>query len=145
MDNLIRREVEKLVKKHNTTNPFDIASGENIIILEESLGSICGYYNKIYRQKFIHINSSLNEMTKAFTCAHELGHSTLHPNSNTPFLKSNTLFSICKLENQANLFASHLLISDEVLDNYKGYSIEQIAAFENIPVQLLKLKFGGVV
>jgi len=141
MNNLIKNEVNRLVKKHNTNNPFEIANGENIIIIKEPLGNICGYYNKIYRQKFIHINSSLNKYKQLFTCAHELGHSTIHPDSNTPFLRSNTFFSVTKLENQANLFAAHMLIPDNLLNTYEQYSLDEIAAIENLPIQLLKLKF----
>ena len=37
---------------------------------------------------------------------HELGHSVLHPNLSTPFLKENTLYSINKLELQVNIHAS---------------------------------------
>ncbi len=141
MKNLIKIEVEKLIKKYNTFNPFEIASAENIIIITEPLGGICGYYNKIYRQKSIHINCNLSESRQLLTCAHELGHAKLHANANTPFLKSNTFYSVSKLERQANLFAAHLLISDDLINDYEGYNLEQISILENLPLELLKLKF----
>lgn len=141
MRNLIKKEVKALVKKYNTNNPFEIARGENIIIIKEPLGSINGYYNKFVRQKFIHINCNLDSCEKIFTCAHELGHARLHPNANTPFLKNDTFYSINKLERQANIFTAELLISDSLIIKYPNYTLEQISLFENIPVELLKLKF----
>ena len=45
MKNYIRNEVNRLIKKHRTNDPFEIAKGENIIILYENLGGINGYYN----------------------------------------------------------------------------------------------------
>ncbi len=141
LEDLIKKQVRKLVKKHKTNNPFEIAKEKNIIVIREPLGSIYGYYNKYARQRFIHINCNLDYHREILTCAHELGHIILHPNSNTPFLKANTFYSISKLERQANLFAAHLLIDDNLLDNYKGYTLEQIALMENIPIELLHLRF----
>jgi Zn-dependent peptidase ImmA (M78 family) len=99
----------KLVKKYETRDPFRIAKELGIIILYEPLGTINGYYNKVYRQKFIHINENLTEYNKIFTAAHELGHALLHPNSNTPFMKSYTFMNIDRLEIEANEFAVNLI------------------------------------
>lgn len=139
----IREEVQKLIKKYNTNNPFEIAKGESIIIIKEPLGSIHGYYNKYVRQKFIHINSDLDEISQYITCAHELGHARLHSNSNTPFFKANTFYSISKLEKQANKFGAELLIDENKIDEFSmdSYSLEQLAIFYNVPVELIKIKF----
>ena len=139
----IKNEVNKLVKKYRTNNPFEIAKGENIIILYENLGSINGYYNKYARQKFIHINENLDPVMQMTTCAHELGHAHIHPNSNTPFFRKNSFYSINKLEKQANYFSAQLLIDENRLDPclLMLYSIEQLASFYNLPLELIKLKF----
>ena len=63
MRSFIKNTVFNLINKHNTNNPFEIASAENIIIIKEPLGSIYGYYNKKYRQQFIHINCDIDELT----------------------------------------------------------------------------------
>lgn len=144
MRSFIKNTVFNLIKKHNTNNPFEIASAENIIIIKEPLGSIYGYYNKKYRQQFIHINCDIDELKQYTTCCHELGHAIIHPNSNTPFLRSNTFCSINKLEKQANLFAAELIIKDDLIINYKGYNLEHISLVENIPIELLKLKFENI-
>ncbi|SQB33961.1 ImmA/IrrE family metallo-endopeptidase [Clostridium cochlearium] len=141
MKNVIHKSVEFLVKKHKTNNPFEIASAENIIVIEEPLGSINGYYNKFVRQKMIHVNSDLSYSKQLFTCGHELGHAIHHPNANTPFLMNNTFYSINKLERQANMFAAQLLIPADIFIYYEGYSFEHISKAEYIPIELLKLRY----
>lgn len=144
MKNYIKDEVNRLIKKHDTNNPFDIARGENIIILYENLGNINGYYNKYARQKFIHINENLDSCKQYLTCAHELGHATVHPDSNTPFFRDNSFYSINKLEKQANYFSAELILNDDILDKHVvlTYSIEQLSIFYNVPIELIKLKFN---
>ncbi|UYZ37233.1 ImmA/IrrE family metallo-endopeptidase [Clostridium beijerinckii] len=144
MNGFIINEINKLKKKYGTNNPFDIAKGEEIIVIYESLGSIRGYYNKYARQKFIHINEDLDEIQRLVTCGHELGHAQLHPNANTPFFKSNTFYSVNKLERQANKFDAHLLIDIESIDNYllENCSYEQLASILNLPVELVKIRFN---
>lgn len=138
----INNKIEKLVKKYKTNNPFEIAKGENIIIIKEPLGLINGYYNKFVRQKMIHVNEDLSYSKQLFTCGHELGHAIFHPNANTPFLISNTFYSVNKLEKQANYFAARLLIPSDILTVYSGYTLEQIACCESIPLPLLKVRFN---
>ncbi|MFC0905858.1 ImmA/IrrE family metallo-endopeptidase [Clostridium sp. MT-14] len=146
MRDVIEKEVLRLIKKHKTNNPFEIARAENIMILKEPLGNINGYYNKYVRQRMIHINRELeeNSFSGRFTCAHELGHIRFHPNANTPFLRNTTLFSINKLEIQANTFAAFMTIPKDILLPYKGFTLVQIACAEGIPVQALKLRFNMI-
>lgn len=131
---------KQLIKKYATSNPFELAQNLSIIILYEDLGSINGYYNTAYRQKFIHINSELPEHKQRFTAAHELGHALLHPQSNTPFLRENTYFSVNRLEIAANRFAVHLLISDEDLAEYAHYTIDQLTSLFGFPRNLIELR-----
>jgi len=90
--NLILQTIKSLCSKAGTRDPFTIAEYLHIIVLQENLGSIRGYYNVVSRQKFIHINENLSDEEQCFTCAHELGHALLHPKANTPFLRENTLW-----------------------------------------------------
>lgn len=141
MKDITKEKVKYLINKHKTRDPFEIAYGENIVVTFESLGSIKGYYNKYARQKFIHINNDLDERLQLFTCAHELGHAILHPDSSTPFLRSSTFQSISKLECQANVFAAELTIEDEIFDDCVGKTLQEIASTEHLPFELLELKF----
>jgi Predicted Zn peptidase len=144
LKDFIKKEVARLKRKHKTNNPFDIAEGEKIIVIREPLGSIHGYYNKYARQKFIHVNSDLDEINQYITCGHELGHARLHPNSNTPCFRANTFYSIRKLERQANRFDAELLIDERLIDEFclYHYSLEQLAAFYNVPIELVQIKFN---
>ncbi len=132
----------KIVKKHGTTNPFEIAKRKDIIVLFEDLGNTLGFYNTYKRFKFIHINNQINETTQQFVCAHELGHAVLHPKANTPFLRNQTFFSVDRLEIEANTFAVELLLTDEMISAYKDtrLSIQEITEAHGIPGGFARLK-----
>lgn len=140
----IKDIVEKLNQNYGTRNPFEIARQKNIIVLTEYLGNIRGYYCITHRQKVIHINQTLNEQQQFYTCAHELGHSILHPNLNTPFLKNNTLFSVNKYENEANKFAILLLYSDDDFKQYLHLGTPQIAECLNLSQELIEYRIRQI-
>ncbi|QAT64677.1 ImmA/IrrE family metallo-endopeptidase [Bacillus glycinifermentans] len=107
----ITKKIKLITKKFETNNPFKIAKALGIEVVYEDLGKALGYYSKHFRVKIIHINQNANELSKEFTCAHELGHAIFHPDANTPFLKRQTLFSTDRIELEANFFAINLLFS----------------------------------
>lgn len=139
---LIQEEVKKLIKKHNSICPFEIARSLGVIIQYADLGDTLGFYLHDSRIKFININQYLHEILQRFVCAHELGHVILHPKANTPFLRRNTLFSVDKIEVEANTFAVELLMPDEKIREFKNtnLSIEEIARICGIPQGLSYLK-----
>ena len=132
--------VLRLTKKYNTSNPFELADLLNISVFYEELGTINGYYNRPLRMKQIHINCSLNEQEQKYTCTHELGHAILHPNASTPFLRSNTMLSVEKLEIEADTFAVNLLIPDDIIVENSRYTIEQLARFLGYSKRLIELR-----
>lgn len=138
----IKQVVEKMIRKHGTNNPFEIASQKGIVLMFESLGKIYGYHHTFHRIQIIHINDELNEPMKRFVCAHELGHAVLHPELSTSFLRKNPLFCMDKIEREANEFAVELLLSDEVLYTYQGTdaTIYEAAAAYGIPKEVVHLK-----
>ena len=138
----IKEYVLEIVKKHSTANPFEIAKRKNILVLFEDLGTTLGFYNTYKRFKFIHINNRIDETTQRFVCAHELGHALLHPKANTPFLRNKTLFSIDRLEIEANTFAVELLLPDEMISEYQdtNLSIQEVAEIYGIPKSFARLK-----
>ncbi|PHD50377.1 hypothetical protein COF67_10130 [Bacillus toyonensis] len=131
----IKEYVLKIVKKHDTTNPFEIAKRKSIIVLFEDLGNTLGFYNTYKRFKFIHINNRIDETTQRFVCAHELGHALLHPKANTPFLRNKTLYSVDRLEIEANTFAVELLLTDEMISAYEDthLSLQEVAEIYGVP------------
>jgi Zn-dependent peptidase ImmA (M78 family) len=138
----IKQIVKKIVEKHQSNDPFQIAVEKQIIVLFAELGDTLGFYSSYKRSKFIHINNRLNELQQKFVCAHELGHAVLHPKSNTPFLRANTLLSVEKLEVEANTFAVELLLQDEMIYQYQNtdITIYDIAEIHSIPKELIYLK-----
>lgn len=72
--------------------------------------------------------------------AHELGHAVLHPKENCAFMSRHTLLLTSKIERQANLFAAYLLITDDLLVEYRGFTIEQLCNGTGYPMELIKLR-----
>lgn len=107
----IKKLVCKLIKKYDTSDPFEIAEQLGIVVIFEPLGSIHGYYSRSHRTKVIHINENLPCEKQLITGAHELGHAILHPGENTAFLKSSTYFPTSKIEQEANEFMLALLFN----------------------------------
>lgn len=139
----IKDRVITLSKRHKTNDPFKLASLMNIIVVPWDLHEeINGFYRYDKRNKYIFYNNNLCGNDQRFVCAHELGHAILHPRANTPFLRKNTLFSIDKLEVEANTFAVELLLPDEYLQEYQdtNLSIYDFSEMFGIPRELCLLK-----
>ncbi|MNB78605.1 Metallopeptidase ImmA [compost metagenome] len=90
----------------------------------------------------IHINNAASEQDQRFTCAHELGHVILHPNVNTPFLRRQTLYSVDRIEREANQFAVELLMPDDLLYEFKhkNWTVQEAAAIYGVPSGFERLK-----
>ncbi|MBV7275440.1 ImmA/IrrE family metallo-endopeptidase [Clostridiaceae bacterium UIB06] len=143
MKNYIKEKVDKLIKKFKTDDPFELAKLLKIKVVYWPLHEeVNGLYQYEKRVKLIYINSSLSYLMQRVVCAHELGHAILHPKLNRTFLKKYTFFNLNKYENEANKFASELLISDDLVKEYPSYfNLEQISISEGLPIELFKLKY----
>lgn len=139
----IQSKVYDLSKKYGTRNPFELAEFLNINVIHWDLhDEINGFYQYEKRNQIIFLNNKLSNVNQFVVCAHELGHAVLHRRSSMPFMRSYTLFSIDKIEVEANKFAAYLLIPDESLfDSYEQMTIYDIATLYNVPVKLAELKF----
>ncbi|WP_368780903.1 ImmA/IrrE family metallo-endopeptidase [Alicyclobacillus fastidiosus] len=138
----IKEKVKMLVAKYGTSSPFEIAEARKILIFKHPLGNILGYYTRHRRVQMIYLNSHVEDRhLQRFVCAHELGHATLHPEVNTPFLRRNTLFSVDKIEREANTFAVELLIPDDAVYRNEGCSTSrEISTAYGVPPELIQLK-----
>lgn len=134
----IQEQVNKLIKKYNTNDPFEIAQAKGVVVRFVDLGSVFGLHTRHFRTSIIHINESITEKQQLFTCAHELGHAMLHPDVNTTFLKANTLYSTDRLEVEANNFAVKLLFNQEIADSI---TMQEAIEHYGIPEQLLIKNF----
>ena len=119
----IALRVKNLVQKHQTRDPFRIAKEKNIIVKFLPYESTKGYFIKVKTNKFIVINSNLDEISQKVVCAHELGHALLHSNNKQALkydkgmamVQEFTLFPTNSVyENQANKFAAELLIHEDL-------------------------------
>ncbi len=135
-----KRIVEELILKHNSNNPFIIADNLGITVLYSDMNNTLGFYSKYKRFKFIHLNQNMPEKLQTFVCGHELCHAIVHPNKNTPFLRRYILYSVDKLERQANTFAVELLLTDKILQEYPNCSLYNIARYVGVPEKLVDLK-----
>ena len=138
----IKAIIHKLIQKYDTNNPFYIAKKRNILIFHQSLGGILGYHTVNRRVQMIYLNADLPDHMKSFVCAHELGHSILHPQINTPFLRQNTLLSVERIEREANRFAVELSITDDDLSKHHphGITIQEASSIYGVPQELVTLK-----
>lgn len=139
---IIEKEVQKLIKKCDTNNPFEICEKLGIWVYILPLGNVAGHYTYMKRKKVFFINENLNQTQQYFCIAHELGHALLHTKSNVYFNSSKTFFIQAKLENEADKFAAELLIPDNFLLDFEGMSIETVSKASGIEVKYLKLKFN---
>lgn len=114
----INLKIDELLRRYNTRDPYLIAEEKGIVVITEDLGDIFGYYHKISRIPFIHINERLSYQNQVFTCFHELGHAIFHPNENTPKLSTVSLCSEIRIEAEANYFATRFLIDGSHHDYY---------------------------
>lgn len=131
----------KLMKKYNTNDPFVIAEHKNINVIFWHLHKeVAGFYKYIRRNRFIFLNKSLPEQLSYFVCSHELGHALQHPRISTPFIKNKTLFSVDRIEVEANKFAVELLMPDDLIREYSHLTIYEIAKIANVPQEVVHLK-----
>lgn len=121
-----------------------IAKHLGIQIAYLPLGNTLGHYQYIKRTKWIFVNEDIldNENLLHIVVAHELGHALLHVRENCCFMSHHTLLLTSKIERQANLFASVLLITDDMLNDFKECTIDQFSSCTGLDEELIKLRLG---
>lgn len=145
MGNYVKKKVLRYVRKYNTDNPFTIAKYLNIQVFFVPLGELSGYYKYIKHHRCIYINSDIeDENYKRLIMAHELGHAILHMKENCYFIKNKTLLSTSKIERDANKFAAELLLNDELINEYRNFTLYQIACCTGVDIKIVELKMEGL-
>ena len=137
----IKEIVRRLKIIYGDDSPLEIIKKRNIVLCyldEKSVSK--GAYKKFLGTQFIYINTGLSFFEKRLTYTHELGHSVIHPDVDTFELKRTDPISLTKYENEANLFAIELLISDEFLEEHKQFTTEQISRMLGYHESLIKLR-----
>lgn len=136
----IRKKVDALVRTYQTRNPFEMIKGMNVILVRCPLDGVRGFYQYFQRNNIIYIDESLTETEQMFVCAHEMGHMFLHKKSNAVYMDSRTYLNTNRFENEANLFAMELLVSDEFLADHKQFTTEQISWMLGYHESLIRLR-----
>ena len=136
----IRKKVDALIRTYQTRNPFEMIKGMNVILVSCPLDGVRGFYQYFQRNNIIYIDESLTETEQMFVCAHEMGHMFLHKKSNAVYMDSRTYLNTNRFENEANLFAMELLVSDEFLEEHKQFTTEQISRMLGYHESLIKLR-----
>lgn len=139
----IRDIVTGLKELYFSIDPFELCSCLDITVLIHDLGDeLLGFFQRTKNDtEILHINSRLNDYERKYVCGHELGHAILQPDISISFFIENPLLLKNVYEIEADTFTAELLLDDNILEKYEGFTIEQIAAAENVPKRLVELKF----
>ena len=141
----IEHKIQRLIRYYDrmmgTRDPVSIARQLNIGIAIVPLGEIAGNYKLLKRKRWIFVNEDIADSPLfRVVVAHELGHAVLHRKENCAFIKHKTLLLTSGIEREANQFAAHLLITDEMLNEYSGCTEEQFCACTGYPRELIELR-----
>ena len=138
----IPKLVSYLKRKYETDDPEEIADYLGVTIIRMPLEDVvAGFYKLLKRRKYIFLNSDIDDdVFLRVVLAHELGHAIMHPKENCAFMKSKTLLLTSRIEKQANIFAAFLLIDDDMLEEFYGYTEEQFCNCTGYPLELLGLR-----
>lgn len=138
----IKENIRKLKKKYSSSDPYELMDYLEIERFDVPLGHRLGCYMYLQRSKCIFLNADIeDDRIHRIVAAHELGHAIQHPKINCSFIRNYTMYSKNIFEIEANKFAAELIIPDEVLIEYQGMTVDQIAAYLNVIPELVKLKF----
>ena len=135
---------DKISKRHNTRDPFQIARDLGFIIVYAPLMEVRGFQQRILRRNLIYINEDLDETQKRLVCAHELGHYFLHRGSNRIFMDRSTNFVAQKTENEAHKFSVDLIYSDDALMDFIYQPIEKAANYMGVPTSLAEYRIRNI-
>jgi Zn-dependent peptidase ImmA (M78 family) len=146
---IIRDAANALVKRCGTRDPFRIAKEIGVkVLFNDNFTALKGMYTIVRRNRFIFLNSNLDEYTQRLVCAHELGHDALHRD----FVKAGgwqefALYDMrLRPEYEANVFAADILLADSEVLSYvsDGYDVQQTAAAMCTDINLMLIKLDSL-
>ena len=138
---------EKLTRKYDTRNPYEICDALGVRIRLKDLGTgIKAYYFYQSRIRNIVLNSQVSDTIRRILVAHELGHDRLHRNiAMLKGFQEVELFDMAQpAEYEANIFAAELLVDDdEILGILNDENVSFFGAAKKlyVPAALLDFKF----
>ena len=139
-----KRLADTLARKHGTRDPFQIARSLGYTIIYTPLVGVRGFYQYLKRCHIIYLDSSLDDNTARFVCAHELGHSLLHRGCNRIFMDTRTFVITSRYETEANRFAVDLIYDDDDLQDLLELPMPTVARCLGVPQPLAAYRMGSV-
>ena len=147
----IYSEVEKLVKRFKTRDPFEILDCMNVVVYEsDKFEQLKGFCFLSCQTIYVMLSSFLSDEEKRVVAAHELGHIILHKSQlKMAPMKYNTLYVMQDpTEYEANLFAADLLLADEDLaekTEYEDLDYFGLCGSLNVPADLMSFKLFSLI
>ena len=128
MDDLtrVKRLVAYCIRKYGTSDPFELADHLGVLY---QIGNCkhAGCYMYLKKHRYIFLSNQLKD-------------AELDCKSNCYFIRNKTLLLVSKLERRANLFAAHLLISDDTLLECSDCTQDQFCRYTGYPKELIELR-----
>mgnify|MGYP000119802185 FL=1 len=139
---ILKKVVAYYIRLCGTNDPWKMAKMLGIHIAVLPMGNVLGKLpiSETYPMDFINEDILDNEVLLRVVMAHELGHALLHCKENCCFMAHHTLLLTSRVERQANEFAAYLLIADDMLQEYAGYTREQFCQCTGYPEELIELR-----
>lgn len=126
------------INKYKTTCPFQLCKELDINVICRKLTGVNGIASNNFNRYLIILNEDLSEADSKFTLAHELGHILLGHDLNILFLSNYTLQVTNKYENEANSFATLLLIKNYIeFSDFEVLTLDNISNITGIPVNIV--------
>ena len=137
----IYNSVLSLVNRFGSRDPKTLLEGLSVVAEEsDSFKDLAGFSFYSNRTYYVILNRNLSEPLKRTILAHELGHICLHKEALrlSPIHERDIYNTTSKLEYEANIFASELLISDEDIEKENDFFA--LAKRLGVPPDLLSFK-----
>ena len=126
--------VRRLIHRHQTRDPFELAFLTDREIVIQPLVCVRGFYQYFMRNHIIYLDEALDDVSR------KLAHSFMHRDVNAIYLDSRTFFTTRKYEIQADRFAADLLISDEEARECAALPVETLAKMWGIREEAIKYR-----
>lgn len=127
-------------------DPAALAEATGVRVRYFPLGGLKGFYLVLNGIPFIAIDRDLPEELQRIVCAHELGHHLLHRAETSQGFNDYELYRMeNRFEQEANLFASLLLLPDRVVQGFcnpenRGLSVGEAARRWGTTEELLSIR-----
>ena len=157
MNDYIFNEVERVLRKYRTRDPFELLDCLNADLkmsYDYGKNGLKGFSAIMHRAKFVVVNGRLNEYERRVVAGHEAAHLAIHMDellrSPARMLKDFSLWDDSgRIEHQANLFTADFMLDDdevmELVRDEDGGDFFSTARELYVPSPLLAYKLYSMV